>query len=71
MEVQIRCLIEIEAHARCTRQSAPTAAKSVKCRSNQTPPDQFTVESVGLREDQREGHATRFTKRLNSSSEIF
>jgi len=61
MEVQIPCLIE-ENHARCTKQHAPTAVKSAKFRSNQTPADQSTVESVGQREDHREDHATRFHK---------
>lgn len=64
MEVQIRCLIEIEDHVRRTRQSAPTAAKNAKCRSNQTPVDQSTAESVGQREDPREGLDTKSQKQV-------
>jgi len=58
MEVQVRCLIE-KGHVKCTRQPVLTAVKSAKCRSNLTPADQSTAESVGLREDHREGHDTR------------
>ena len=64
MEVQIRCLIEIEDHVRRTRQSALTAVKNVKCRSNLTPADQSTVESVGQREDPREGLDTKSQKQV-------
>jgi len=64
MEVQIRCLIEKEDHARCTRQSALTAAKNAKCHSNQIPADQSTAESVGRREDRREGLDTKSQKQV-------
>jgi len=59
MEVQDQCLMEKEDHARCIRLCAPIAAKNAKCRSNPTQADQSTAESVGLREDRREGLGTK------------
>ncbi len=55
-----------ESHVKCTRQPALTAVKNVKSHSNLTLADQFTAESVGLREDPKEGHATRFFIKLES-----
>jgi len=61
-EVQVRCLM-VESHVKRTRQSVLTVVKNAKCHSNLTRADQFTVENVGLREDQRDqDHATRFHK---------
>ena len=53
------CLMEIEDHARCTKQHALTAVKNVKYRSSQIRADQFTVENVGPREDHKEGQDTK------------
>jgi len=39
---------------RCTKQSAPIAAKSVKYHSNLTKVGQFTAENVGQKEDHQE-----------------
>ena len=45
---------------RCTKQSAPIAVKNAKFHSNPILADQFTVEIVGQREDDREDLDIRF-----------
>jgi hypothetical protein len=57
--------MEIEDHAKCTKQHAQTADKNAKYRSSQIQADPSTVENAGPREDPREDHDTRFHKSLN------
>jgi hypothetical protein len=51
--------MEIEDHAKCTKQHALTAVRNAKYRSSQTRAGQFTVENVGPREDPREDPDTK------------
>jgi hypothetical protein len=64
---KFECLIEIEAHVKCTKQHAPTAVKNAKCRSNQTLADQYTAANAGQKEDQPEDPATKPVKKTQSS----
>ena len=56
--MQFAC--RIENPERCIKQSAPTVVKNVKFHSNPILADQFTVEIVGQREDDREDLDIRF-----------
>ena len=59
--------MEIEDHAKCTKQHAQTADKNAKYRSSQIQADPSTVEIAGPREDPREDHDTKHQKSTFSS----
>jgi len=67
--VQFAC--RIESAERCIKQSAPIAAKNAKFHSNPILAGQFTVETVGPREDNQEDLDIRFHPAARSFASIF